>query len=85
MWETETGYRLRSAAARRPAPGCRSTRVGDIRPVHRSAHSVGAQARNGGCNEVDLAELESRWVDVSYRDLVENPMSVVSAIYERLD
>ena len=30
-------------------------------------------------------ELESRWVDVSYRDLVENPMAVVNAIYERLD
>ena len=30
-------------------------------------------------------ELESRWVDVSYRDLVENPTAVVNAIYERLD
>ena len=30
-------------------------------------------------------ELESRWVDVSYRDLVENPSAVVNAIYERLD
>ena len=30
-------------------------------------------------------EIESRWVDVSYRDLVENPMAVVNAIYERLE
>lgn len=30
-------------------------------------------------------ELDPRWVDVSYRDLVENPMAVVNAIYERLD
>ena len=30
-------------------------------------------------------ELESRWVDVDYRDLVEKPMAVVNAIHERLD
>ena len=29
-------------------------------------------------------ELEQRWVDVSYVDLVENPMAVVRHIYERL-
>ena len=34
---------------------------------------------------VSHPELESRWVDVSYRDLVEDPMAVVNAIYERLD
>ena len=30
-------------------------------------------------------ELESRWVDVRYVDLVEDPMAVVNRIYERLD
>ena len=30
-------------------------------------------------------ELEARWIDVSYVDLVENPLAVVQRIYERLD
>ena len=30
-------------------------------------------------------ELESRWIDVRYADLVEDPMTVVNRIYERLD
>ena len=30
-------------------------------------------------------ELESRWVDVRYADLVEEPMAVVNQIYEQLD
>ena len=30
-------------------------------------------------------ELESRWIDVRYADLVDDPMAVVNRIYERLD
>ena len=59
----------------------------------RPQHDTGAEQldlMSGMLNEAmrfraSRPELESRWVDVSYYDLVENPMAVVSAIYERLD
>ena len=59
----------------------------------RPRHDTGAEQldlMSGMLNEAmrfraSRPEIESRWVDVSYYELVENPMAVVSAIYERLD
>ena len=59
----------------------------------RPRHDTGAEQldlMSGMLNEAmrfraSRPELESRWVDVSYRELVENPMAVVGAVYERLD
>ena len=68
-------------------------RIRSISIEPRPRHDTGAEQldlMSGMLNEAmrfraSRPELESRWVDVSYRDLVENPMGVVNAIYERLD
>ena len=67
-------------------------RIRSISIEPRPRHDTGAEQldlMSGMLNEAmrfraSRPELESRWVDVSYRDLVENPMGVVNAIYERL-
>lgn len=68
-------------------------RIRSVSIEPRPRHDTGAEQldlMSGMLNEAmrfraSRPELESRWVDVSYRDLVENPMGVVNAIYERLD
>ena len=68
-------------------------RIRSVSIEPRPRHDTGAEQldlMSGMLNEAmrfraSRPELESRWVDVSYRDLVENPMAVVNAIYERLD
>ncbi len=68
-------------------------RIRSISMEPRPRHDTGAEQldlMSGMLNEAmrfraSRPELESRWVDVRYRDLVENPMTVVNAIYERLD
>ena len=67
-------------------------RIRSVSIEPRPRHDTGAEQlelMSGMLNEAmrfraSRPELESRWIDVSYRDLVENPMAVVSAIYERL-
>ena len=68
-------------------------RIRSVSIEPRPRHDTGAEQldlMSGMLNEAmrfraSRPELESRWVDVSYRDLAENPMAVVNAIYERLD
>ena len=68
-------------------------RIRSVSIEPRPRHDTGAEQldlMSGMLNEAmrfraSRPELEPRWVDVSYRDLVENPMSVVGAIYERFD
>ena len=68
-------------------------RIRSVSLEPRPGHETGAEQMDlmsGMLNEAmrfraSRPELESRWVDVSYRDLVENPTAVVNAIYERLD
>ena len=68
-------------------------RIRAISMEPRPRHDTGAEQldlMSGMLNEAmrfraSRPELESRWVDVSYGDLVENPMAVVNAIYERLN
>ena len=67
-------------------------RIRSVSTEPRPRHETGAEQldlMSGMLNEAmrlraSRPELESRWVDVSYRDLVENPMAVVNAIYQRL-
>ncbi|MDE0699086.1 MAG: SDR family oxidoreductase [Boseongicola sp.] len=68
-------------------------RIRSVSLEPRPPHETGAEQldlMSGMLNEAmrfrkSRPEIESRWVDVSYRDLVENPMAVVQAIYERLE
>ena len=68
-------------------------RIRSVSTEPRPRHDTGAEQLdlmsgmlNGAMRfRASRPELEWRWVDVSYRDLVENPMAVVNAIYERLD
>jgi len=68
-------------------------RIRSISIEPRPRHDTGAEQldlMSGMLNEAmrfraSCPELEARWVDVNYRDLVENPMGVVSEIYERFD
>ena len=67
-------------------------RIRSVSIEPRPRHDTGAEQLNlmsGMLNEATRfrashPELESRWVDVSYRDLVENPLGVVQGVYERL-
>ena len=67
-------------------------RIRSVSIEPRPRHDTGAEQldlMSGMLNEAmrfraSRPELESRWVDVSYYELVENPMAVVNAIYERL-
>ena len=59
----------------------------------RSRHDLGAELLDSMSGMMERAvrfreshpELEHRWMDVNYVDLVENPLAVVRSVYERFD